>query len=252
MPDIDINAIIWGIFVSATMKAAVYLGQDFQENLRTTKNTDFEKVKLLFDISQKLILNQNDEPFGISTITTEQSSCRKQKNTFILIRYFFLAKFMNIHDQQKPEKRNLSGSRNVLSIVNCKELTENQSSSSGKFSQDTSNLNSSKTESSSCRCRTTSIRQKSETKKFVFRTLYKKRRRQESFQMDSGHSWTRNRRKVVWNAHLQAKRFMEQFCGDDDASSQRKWTSYISSDTCVRPRIFEKQRKRNIIDPPQR
>ena len=31
---------------------AVHLRQDYQENLRTTKNTDFEKVKQLFDISE--------------------------------------------------------------------------------------------------------------------------------------------------------------------------------------------------------
>ena len=41
--------------MSATMKATVHLGQDYQGNLRTTKNTDFEKVKQLFDISPKLI-----------------------------------------------------------------------------------------------------------------------------------------------------------------------------------------------------
>ena len=54
MPDIDVNAMIWGFFMSATTKAAENLGQDDQENLRTTKNTDFEQVKQLFDISQKL------------------------------------------------------------------------------------------------------------------------------------------------------------------------------------------------------
>ena len=43
------------------MTAAVHLGQNYQENLRTTKNTDFEKVKHLFDISQELILNQKDD-----------------------------------------------------------------------------------------------------------------------------------------------------------------------------------------------
>ena len=32
------------------------------------KNMDFVKVKTLFDISQKLILNQKDEIFGTSTI----------------------------------------------------------------------------------------------------------------------------------------------------------------------------------------
>ena len=43
MPEIDNNAMIWRIFTSATMKAAEHLGQDYQENLCTTKNTDFEK-----------------------------------------------------------------------------------------------------------------------------------------------------------------------------------------------------------------
>ena len=47
--------------MSATMKAAVHLGQDYQDNSRTTKNTDFEKIKQLFDISQKLILDQSQE-----------------------------------------------------------------------------------------------------------------------------------------------------------------------------------------------
>ena len=38
---------------------------------------------------------------------------------------------------------------------------------------------------------------------------------------------------MVWNAHLQAKRFVEQFCGDDDASSQRKWTSFFRATSAL-------------------
>ena len=68
MPEIDVNAMIWRVLMSATMKAAVHLGQDFSDNLRITRNTDFEKVEQLFDISQKLILNQSEDIFGISTI----------------------------------------------------------------------------------------------------------------------------------------------------------------------------------------
>ena len=54
--------------MSATMKAAVHLGQDCGDNLRTAKNTDFEQVKALFDISQSSILNHKSEIYGISTI----------------------------------------------------------------------------------------------------------------------------------------------------------------------------------------
>ena len=46
---------------------AVHLGQDFQDNLLTTKNTDFDKAKQLFDVSQKLMLNQSDKIIWIST-----------------------------------------------------------------------------------------------------------------------------------------------------------------------------------------
>ena len=41
----NVNAMILGIFMSATVKAVVHFGQDYPENLRTTKNTDFEEVK---------------------------------------------------------------------------------------------------------------------------------------------------------------------------------------------------------------
>ena len=71
MLDIDVNAMIWGISMSATMKAAVHLGYDYQENLRATKNTDIEKVKPLFDISQKKVPNQSGETVGISDMSNE-------------------------------------------------------------------------------------------------------------------------------------------------------------------------------------
>ena len=50
--------------MSATTKAAVHLTQDYEANLRTTKNTDFEQVNALFDISQSLILNHKSEICG--------------------------------------------------------------------------------------------------------------------------------------------------------------------------------------------
>ena len=68
MEQIDVNMIIWIIFMSATMKAAVHLGKDYQENLRITKNTDYDKNKHLSHISRKLILDPKQELFGLSTI----------------------------------------------------------------------------------------------------------------------------------------------------------------------------------------
>ena len=61
---------IWGLllFLSATKEAAAPLGQYYQENLRTTKNTDFDKIKPLFDITQKWMLDQEHEIHGKSKI----------------------------------------------------------------------------------------------------------------------------------------------------------------------------------------
>ena len=55
MLDIDVNAMISGIFMSATMRAAVPLGQDYRENSRSPRDTDFVEVKTLCKISQKFI-----------------------------------------------------------------------------------------------------------------------------------------------------------------------------------------------------
>ena len=68
MLDVEVNGMIWRIFMSATRKAAVHLGQDYEENLRKTKNTDFEQVKALFEISKILILIHKSEIYGISTV----------------------------------------------------------------------------------------------------------------------------------------------------------------------------------------
>ena len=56
------------------MKAAVHLGRDYEENLRVTKNTDFEQVKALFDVSQSVILNHKSEIYGMSTPDWNASS----------------------------------------------------------------------------------------------------------------------------------------------------------------------------------
>ena len=50
------NVLIWELCMSTTMKAAVHLGNFFFENLVTYRNTNFEVLKTLFDIAQRLNL----------------------------------------------------------------------------------------------------------------------------------------------------------------------------------------------------
>ena len=53
------------------MKAAVHLGADYEKNLFTTKNTDFEQLETLFDVTPKLILEHGNEMCGLLTIESD-------------------------------------------------------------------------------------------------------------------------------------------------------------------------------------
>ena len=57
-----------GDYLSTTMKATIHLEENYNHNLVTNKNTNFEELKTLFDITQKLILNQKHEINHVSTI----------------------------------------------------------------------------------------------------------------------------------------------------------------------------------------
>ena len=50
------------------MKAAIHLGENSNDNLVTFRNTNFEALKTLFDITQKLILNQKHDIKHVFTI----------------------------------------------------------------------------------------------------------------------------------------------------------------------------------------
>ena len=47
--DLDVNTALWGKFMSVTLQAPVHLGQDYAENLRSTKNQPLKSVKLISD-----------------------------------------------------------------------------------------------------------------------------------------------------------------------------------------------------------
>ena len=55
-----------GIFLNATLRAAVHLGQDCEANLRYVKNNFWNSVGLLFHETGKLISEQK-EITGVST-----------------------------------------------------------------------------------------------------------------------------------------------------------------------------------------
>ena len=61
--------------MSSTLQASVFMGKEHSDNLRSIKNTGNNlTMKQMFDISEKLIVGQSDEIYGVNTINWEHSS----------------------------------------------------------------------------------------------------------------------------------------------------------------------------------
>ena len=75
MHDIDKRSLIWGLFMSSTLVASVFMRKNFSDNLRSIKTTGTNLTsKQMFDISRKLIVGQSAEIYGVKTINWENSS----------------------------------------------------------------------------------------------------------------------------------------------------------------------------------
>ena len=69
MQDIDKRSMIWGMLMPSTLEASVFRGKNYSDNLHSIKNTGKDlTLKQMFDISEKLIVGQSDEIFGVTPI----------------------------------------------------------------------------------------------------------------------------------------------------------------------------------------
>ena len=68
------HSVIWGMFMSSTLEASVFMRKNYSYNWHSIKNTKDLTMKQVFDISEKLITEHSDEIHGMSTINWEHSS----------------------------------------------------------------------------------------------------------------------------------------------------------------------------------
>ena len=73
MEGINVNGASWSFFKTATLRAAVTLGNNYTENLTTTKTE--KSLRQLIHMTQDLVLEQT-ETNGITTIDWEQANWR--------------------------------------------------------------------------------------------------------------------------------------------------------------------------------
>ena len=67
------HSLIWCMFMAVTMNAATFMGKNFQDNQNSIMNTSDLTLKKMFDISAKLVSEQ-DEIFKVDTILWEKHS----------------------------------------------------------------------------------------------------------------------------------------------------------------------------------
>ena len=73
--DSEKHSVIWGMFMSSTLQASVFMVKNYSENVRSIKNTGNNlTMQQMFDTSEKLISEQSDEIYGVNTINWEDSS----------------------------------------------------------------------------------------------------------------------------------------------------------------------------------
>ena len=72
--DSNKHSLMWRTFISSTLEASVFMGKNYSEKLHSIKNAEDLALKQMFDISEKLITEQSDEIYGVSTINWGDSS----------------------------------------------------------------------------------------------------------------------------------------------------------------------------------
>ena len=71
--DEEKHSLIWGMIMTVTMESAVFMGKNFQNNRNSIANTTDLTLKRMFDISTRLVSEQ-DEISGLETIGWENHS----------------------------------------------------------------------------------------------------------------------------------------------------------------------------------
>ena len=67
------HSMIWGMFMSVTLESAVFMGKNYLNNCQSIANTTDLRLKQMFDISTRLVSDQ-DEISGLETIGWENQS----------------------------------------------------------------------------------------------------------------------------------------------------------------------------------
>ena len=147
--DSEDHSVVWGMFMSSTLQAPVFMAKNYSDNWHSIKNSQDLTMKQMFDISEKLV-SDLDEIYGVKTIEWEDYSWKylsligdEQVISLQLtkvyvsqILYCVLVRYTRSPNQTLHGKKDWRGSKLLRNTEIWTELTATQWNSIGIFSQD--------------------------------------------------------------------------------------------------------------------
>ena len=148
------------MFLSSSLQASAFMGKTYSDNLHSVKNTGQDlTMKQMFDISEKLITEQSDEIYEMSTTNWEHSSWKYlslvgDEQVISLSRAKGLRIFrfcvMSWKGEREPKVKHCMRSKVHRKTEPWIELMVSQLNSSGISSQDLPHWSSAPKSKSSC------------------------------------------------------------------------------------------------------
>ena len=141
------HSLIWGMFMSVTLEAAVSMEENYSDNWHSSKNTKDLTMKQMFDVSAKLVSEQ-DEISGVKTnwlekivhgsiclglVMNKSSAFSAQRSTSFQILYCVLVGYTRTPNQTLHGNKDRVGSSHFRNTETLTELTASQWNSSGIF-----------------------------------------------------------------------------------------------------------------------
>ena len=139
------KVLAWRMFMTSSMKAAIHLGQDFLENSEIYKNTKFENIENVFNITQKLLKEHSEEILNVKPLDHSPSWTRSTLFNDNVIKWakakvcVYADSFLCVGEKEPPMQNGQDKMKISWGIPRTETqwvLMEEQLNSSGKISQD--------------------------------------------------------------------------------------------------------------------
>ena len=208
--DLKTNVLIWCLFTSTTMKAAVHLGPNYHENLEVYKNTNFEERKTSSIPLRDGYWNMKPKFRMYPRLIGLLLHGREQNTRLLRFRLMLREDARAFRSEQKGGMINLKNFDSPILTKNNLELIENRLSSGGEFFQDLLHWRSSRRPKKTCKIK--NIEPENFEERIIFLSMF------------NDVEWTKrgNSERCFSNSE-QVKNYAKRISRGDWAGDEENW-----------------------------